>query len=76
MYCWGVNCKSREGDEDDKLITRLGFARTIAWLKNLDFILQAMWNHWKLEASVRSGLSRRLYSVAQSLELDCSGLNL
>ena len=76
MYCWSVNCKNRECDEDDKLITSSAGARTLAWLKNLDFILQVMWNHWKLEASVRFALFRRLYSVAQSLELDCLDLKL
>lgn len=76
MYCWRVNCKNRERGEDDKVITGSVGARTLAWLKNLDFILQVMWNHWKLEASVRFARFRRLYSVAQSLELDCLDLTL
>lgn len=64
MYNWRVNCKSRESDEDDNLTTRSGGARTLALLKNLDFILEAVWNLWKLEASAKFVLFRRL-------ELDC-----
>ena len=38
-FCyWRVNCESREGDEDDNLITRSGSAGTLAFLKNLHVI--------------------------------------
>lgn len=41
-YCRRVNCKSRKGDEDDKPIPRSVLPNSLASLRNLDFILQAV----------------------------------